>query len=293
MRYGCPNKHCNFYQKKDPLIKDGKYYRTNDSRWIQRYKCKSCGRRFSNATFSLAKGQKKRRVNKKIEELLCSSVSMRRTAILCGVHRTTVKRKVDYLAKVAKKEQGELLKNLEVHKVEHMQFDDILTIEHTKLKPLSITLAVDAKTRLILGAKVSQIPAFGLLAKTSRKKYGYRESLHKEGIEKLFDEIKKCVKENALIESDKHKLYGDPVKENFPGCQYKQYKGGRGCVAGQGELKKLNFDPLFSLNHTCAMLRANINRLVRRTWCTTKDPKMLQKHLDIYINFHNQRLLSG
>ncbi|MCB0350947.1 MAG: transposase, partial [Bdellovibrionales bacterium] len=69
--------------------------------------------------------------------------------------------------------------------------------------------------------------------------------------------------------------------------------GQRGCVAGQGELKKVAFDPLFSINHTFAMCRANINRLLRRTWCTTKRPDRLVAHLDLYVNFHNRRLLPG
>ena len=41
-------------------------------------------------------------------------------------------------------------------------------------------------------------------------------------------------------------------------------------MTGQGELRDKRFDPMFALNHTCAMLRANINRLFRRTWCTSK-----------------------
>ena len=56
-------------------------------------------------------------------------------------------------------------------------------------------------------------------------------------------------------------------------------------------MKQLRFDPLFSLNHTCAMLRANINRLFRRTWCTTKRKDRLEQHLAVYMDFHNRILL--
>ena len=62
-------------------------------------------------------------------------------------------------------------------------------------------------------------------------------------------------------------------------------------MAGQGELKKVAFDPLFLINHTCATLRANINRLIRKTWCTTKDPQRLKDHLDVFIYFYNEELL--
>ena len=54
---------------------------------------------------------------------------------------------------------------------------------------------------------------------------------------------------------------------------------------------EVQFDPLFSLNHTCAMLRANVNRLIRRTWCTTKKLQPLIDHLEIYTKYHNQILL--
>jgi len=48
-------------------------------------------------------------------------------------------------------------------------------------------------------------------------------------------------------------------------------KGRRECVVGQGELKGGGFDPLFSLNHTCAMIRAHVSRLFRRTWNTQSE----------------------
>jgi hypothetical protein len=41
------------------------------------------------------------------------------------------------------------------------------------------------------------------------------------------------------------------------------------------------------------MLRANINRLFRRTWCTTKKKEGLMQHLAVYMDFHNRILLQG
>ena len=56
-------------------------------------------------------------------------------------------------------------------------------------------------------------------------------------------------------------------------------------------MKAGGFDPLFSLNHTCAMYRDNTKCLSRRTWCTTKIVPRLQCLLDIYTVFHNEWLL--
>jgi transposase-like protein len=290
MKIGCPHSICSFYQQSIFIIKDGKYRRKDDARFIQRYKCNSCLKKFSRATFSLAYKQKKRRINHQVWKLLASGVSMRRSALILDIHRTTVQRKLAYLAQKARLKQLEFLNSIN-KPIAHIQFDDLISIEHTKLKPLSISLAVDVKTRAILGAQVSKIPAFGHLAELSRQKYGRRKNEHLEKIKNLFEDLVKVVSPKALIESDEHKMYPQVVKQYFPNSDHKQYKGGRGCIAGQGELKKLNYDPLFSLNHTCAMMRANINRLIRKTWCTTKNPKMLKDHLDLYIHFHNSVLI--
>ena len=66
------------------------------------------------------------------------------------------------------------------------------------MKPLSVSLAVDGKRRLILGAEVSRIPAFGPLAEKSRKKYGKRPHEHTEGLLRLFENLKQVVYKKAL-----------------------------------------------------------------------------------------------
>ena len=87
---------------------------------------------------------------------------------------------------------------------------------------------------------------------------------------------------NKLL-SDKHPYYKPVLPFFYPDVTYKQIKGSKGCVAGQGELKKRGKDPLFYINHTLAMLRANVNRLIRKTWCTTKDRSINLSFSDLYV----------
>ncbi len=291
MKPGCPNIQCPFHQKFTQVVKDGHYFRKDDSRSISRFKCKVCLKRFSAASVTLEWKQKKRRVNQPLYKLLASGLSMRRSALILNIHHVTVARKLEYLAKKAELSQRELLEKLKNNPVKNLQFDDLITSEHTKLKPLSVSIAVDAKRRFILGLQVSSIPSFGHLAAFSRKKYGKRTNTHLEKLDELFSQIQPFIDQTALIESDEHKRYPEMVKKHFPKATHKRYKGGRGCVVGQGELKKLKYDPLFKINHTCAMLRANINRVFRRTWCTTKKAEKLQLHLQIFVQFYNQVLL--
>jgi hypothetical protein len=94
------------------------------------------------------------------------------------------------------------------------------------------------------------------------------------------------------IRSDEHKHYPQFVEKYFPNAWYERFKGERGAIVGQGELKKVYRDPLFAINHSCAMLRANVNRLIRKTWCTTKKKEHLQMHLDLFIDYYNQIYLN-
>jgi len=172
-----------------------------------------------------------------------------------------------------------------------VEFDDLETFEHSKLKPLSVTMAVESKTRRILGFRVSRMPSKGLLAKKSRKKYGLIKDERKKNREELFKELRPHIEELAELKSDENPHYISSVRRYFPRAEYKRYPGRRGCVVGQGELKAGGFDPLYSLNHSFAMLRANINRLFRRTWNTTKKAERLSLHIAIYALYHNLALI--
>ena len=269
------------------FVRFGSYFRTSDSRSIPRFRCGTCHQTFSTATGSPCFGQKKRRINEPLRELLASGISLRRSALVLRVHRTTIARRLQFLGAQARIELDRQLSQF--HGLPGFQFDDLETFEHAKTKPLSITLAVSPQ-RKILGFEVSSMPAKGPLAEIGRKKYGFRPDHRSRALKALLGRIRPVVSERAVVLSDQNPRYPGPVARLFPNARHETVKGRRGCVTGQGELKRGGFDPLFSLNHTCAMLRANVNRLFRRTWCTTKKAEALAHHLAIYADYHNSVL---
>jgi transposase-like protein len=287
MNRQCPNPNCAFPKN---VIRDGTFRRKEDSKIIQRFRCKSCGLRCSHATFSEDYRQKKRRINSMIFKMYASGISLRRAAIILGVHKNTVIKKMPAIAERSRRKNEVLLMKLK-GKVHNIQIDDLITKENSKLKPLSISIAVDEDRRAILAMEVSQIPAFGHLAKLAIKKYGKRQDEHFLGLTRLFQKVTPIVSAEVRVKSDEHQRYPAFVSAYLPKSKHLTFKSERGCVAGQGELKKVHFDPLFVINHTCALLRANVNRLIRKTWCTTKDPKRLKDHLDIFMYFYNSELL--
>jgi transposase-like protein len=291
MAKACP--HCTEVitasEGRTEVQKAGFFRRKSDSRLIQRFRCRRCKKSFSNASSHPAFGQNKRQMNERLRRLLCSGVSLRRSAKLLCISRTTVKRKFAYLGVQSRA----ILENTnrESEKAEIVEFDDQETFEHSKCKPLSITLAVDSKSRRILGFEVSRMPAKGHLTKIAFKKYGYRKDERQNARLKLFETLKPLVADKVKFKSDQNPHYPGDLKKIFPNSFHETHKGQRGSIVGQGELKKIRFDPLFSLNHTCAMTRANMNRLFRRTWCTTKLPERLADHFAIYAVYHNQQLI--
>lgn len=273
--------------KTSKIVKNGYFTRKSDSKTISRYKCVTCKKRFSAAIFSDCYNQNKRRVNVMLRKSFSSNLSMRRCAIIFKISRTTVARKFKFLAMQARKNQE---KYLSTKTFTNIQFDDLETFEHTNCKPITVCMAVEFETRKIIGFSVAPIAAKGLLAKVSVKKYGKRRDYSRRERAKFFKKLTKSVSPYAVISSDKHPYYPELIQKNFPLCEYKTYKGVKSCLTAQGELKKTFFDPLFSINHTFAMLRANMNRLIRKTWCTTKNISALKDHLDLYVDFHNQVL---
>jgi hypothetical protein len=264
-----------------------------DRRFITRYFCKSCGKHFSSSTHSPDYRQKKRDLNPFIPELFASGVSQRRMAILLRVDKKTIVRKFRLMAVRARVKHEDWLTAGLSRPIEELQFDDLETFEHTKCKPLSVTLAVNKNTREIIAFQVSRMPAKGPLSKIALKKYGKRNDERPRAWDELFKSLKRVLKPTALIESDENPHYPKFVKRHLIEATHTRHPGARGAITGQGELKKLVFDPLFALNHTCAMLRANLNRLFRRTWCTTKKPEGLIDHLFLYLRYHNEVLIRG
>ena len=286
----CP--HCStqsqIAESRNLVIRYGWFYRSSDKKYICRYKCQNCIKHFSKATTDPCCWQKKRQFNFQVFGLLASGNTQRRSAILLGINRKTVARKLVFMGSQALSYLR--LSNLSKPRAICFEFDDLETFEHTKCKPLSVSLAVESKTRRILGFSVSRMPAKGRIAIKALKKYGPRLDERAKGRSILFSELQDLVVRNPIIKSDQNPHYLKSIREYFPEATHIAYKGRAPANAGQGELKIGLFDPIFSLNHTFAKMRADISRLIRETWTTTKRPDRLLLHIAIMAVFHNDRL---
>ncbi len=271
-------------------VKYGRYLRAEDAQSIQRYRCKACKTCHSSATHSPTYRQKRRRLNRLVRADIVSSTSQRRIALNQGCARKTVARKIIFLAEQARIKHAQWLESQQ-EQFNNVQWDELETFEHSRLKPLSVAVMCCTKTRSIVGFGIAQIPASGKIAKRSREKYGHRADRSSAMRRKVLRELKPYVAPNVTFTSDQHMRYAKEIKTFYPESVHIQHESIRGSLTGQGELKRTGFDPLFWINHSLAMLRDNIKRLARKTWCTTKKADSLSDILAIYIHYHNTRLI--
>ena len=220
-------------------------------------------------------------LNKKLIKLLVEGNSIRGASRILGMTYFNTYKKFLWLKTIVDIEKKKMK-----FTARELQFDEMETIHHTKCKPLSIALIVNESFEII-EAKVAEMPAKGKLAQFSIKKYGSRKD---ERSDKLHDALLSAkAKLHSLpmhIKSDAHPIYQKIVTLHFPTVQYTQYNQSekkRHQDRLHEKLNKKSFDPLFAVNHKCALLRSHIKRLTRRSWCTTKKPENLQLHLDLFI----------
>lgn len=291
-KVSCTNPACTHFNltcgNRSWIKPHGTYSRACDRRVIKRFRCTACGRTFSFQSFNPTYRQRRPDINKLVRSLICSKVSLRQIAREFSINQKTVQKRMVWLAEQGRLKQQARLSRLK--DVNFIQIDEMETHEHSKCKPLSIALAVIPGSRLILGANASEMPAKGHLAEISRKKYGLRRDDRKPAFQNLLSTIKPHLSPDVWVFSDKKSAYPTWIREILPASAHYKVKGRRGCIAGYGEMKKIGFDPLFWLNHSAAMVRDALARMLRRTWCNTKKLYYLQQALDIHVDYHNEKM---
>ncbi len=279
----CPHCSSNSIQKKN-------FYTIKHSQSkIRRYLCTSCNRSFSSKTKSPTYKQIKPFLNPVIFNLLMSGNTQRRIAKLIHCSKNTVARKLIWLS-----QHPETISSNKLLDTAHLQIDELETIEHTKLKPVTIPICVNNNYK-ILELAVGKITAKGHLSEIALKKYGYRADEREKALTQLFENLRKNITlDPQTITTDAHPLYSKFIKKYFPKSKHIQVVS-RDHLKKKKELiytleRKKIFDPLFALNQRCAMLRSDIRRLTRRSWCTTKKLENLEKHLQLYMIYNNEFL---
>lgn len=280
----CPNTACEHSAegKKDRFYVKWGYFKPSwSNKPVPRYKCKSCGKSFSASTEKDTLNEKRPDINRLVFDLYCSRMSLRRMAKVLHVDRKTVVRKFHKIAARAKFKHESLIANRQIFCSDMIAIDEMETFEGNRGKPLSIAIAVDGENGRVLDIAVSEIKAKGRIVKTRNltKQNANRPNNAAKGFKKVLSSIQTLKSRDfaPTIITDEKKAYITYVKAVLPEAKHMRAKA----------RKSNKYDPMWWLNHACAMFRHDLSRLGRRSMVFSKNKMSLEAHLYLYIAWKN------
>ena len=245
---------------------------------IQRFQCKGCRKVFSQQTTTATHHQKHPEINALLARLLCEGVTLRGCSRVLGCTYDTVKSRTDWLAVQARTAHEQALASGRLS-TSWMQFDEMMTFEHARSRTLGIALVVRGKTAEILSITVGRIPSSGHLATIGKTRYAWTANEGPATCRRALEQAAIAAKKDACtVSCDKATSYPKLVAATIPHAVVDARKRSKETGA---------FDPMFSLNLTCAKIRASVAVMARKTWTTTKSIEKLQDKLDIFVAVHN------
>lgn len=290
LRPPCPHPACLVGGR---VIKRG-YFRTKSGAHRQRFCCRACGSHFSEYSVTPLRGLRKLHLTMRVVSLRSRNMSIRDAARQLGVSPGFVERRIPRLGELARTEL-EKLRTAYVRRhgpLTEVQLDEMETYEHTRLKPLSVSISVTPR-RFIVAVAVAPIPAKGPLAAMSRAKYGNRPDGSREAFERVARTAARMARRDVTLVTDRKRLYAVALRRVMPGARHTAVKSRSSAVAGTADMKDRGFDRMFALNQTCAMVRSQLSRLNRRTWKGTKVAARAMDDLCVYAWWHNMRIMGG
>ncbi len=288
----CPQPACpSFSSGHFRLQRKGFFRRSCDGRSVQRFLCKERGRYFSVQTFRLDYRLHKPHLSRQLLPLLVSKVTHRQTARVLSCSRKTVAHRLDLLGRHCREFQAEILAGAAASGGigGTFQLDELETFEHSRrLAPVTVPVLIEKSSYFVLYTEAAALPSRGGLSPDDRERRALRELIHgkrrsgsRDAVRRCFDVLRRlhAPGQCARVQTDCKGTYSALLKRAFEGRLLHERHPSRA--------KRDYKNPLFPINHTLAMLRDGISRLVRRTWAASKLRSRLAKHLWIWIVWRN------
>lgn len=285
----CPYPDCSAHTARPfRFQRRGTYPRACDGRRAQRFRCLECGRSFSTQRFRLDFRLHKPRLHLELWAHLVSKCTHRQSARVLGCDRKTVARRLELLGAHCRDFHRAQLARAPVLGG-RFQLDELETFEHSRrLQPLSVPVLIGRSTYFLVDLAVASLPCRGRLSRADREKkaarearLGKRRSGSRRAVERCLETLRANQPRTAglCLETDRKQSYPASLRRVL----------GRGVLHERfsSKARRDYGNPLFPINHTLAMLRDGVSRLVRRTWAASKLAARLELHLWIWACWRN------
>ncbi|MBK7641635.1 MAG: hypothetical protein IPJ19_01075 [Planctomycetes bacterium] len=269
----------------------GRFRRACDGREVQRFQCKRCKRTFSTQTFRVDYRLRQPALERRVFSSLISKVTQRQAArdLHCSRGLVARRNKTYGMHCRAFHEQMIFERGSSLSWSGCFLLDELETYEHNRrLKPLTVPVLVHKPSYCILYATVGKLPPRRPLSKANLRKLaaleraeGTRRSESRTKVAECFDVLEAITQKSGAVavRTDEKHTYRALLQERF---------GERLLHSRTNSKVRRTFrNPLFAVNHTFAMLRDGLSRLVRRTWAGSKEREKLEWHLWIYAAWRN------
>jgi len=169
------------------------------------------------------------------------------------------------------------------------QLDELETYEHSRLlAPVTVPVVIERSSFFVVDLEVAPLPCRGRLSEMDRVRKRERERVHgvrksgsREAVKRCFDTLAAFHAPGSAVAVDTDR------KSTYPGL-LKRCLGSRVRHLRHSSTAKRDYgNPLFPINHTLAMLRDGVSRLVRRTWAASKLRQRLALHAWMWIAWRN------
>jgi len=288
----CPRPDCNSrLTRRFRWRRKGYFTRRCDGRAVQRFMCLECKRGFSVQTFRVDYRLRRPRLHLALFRDFVSKTTMRQSARTLGCTRRTVAHRLKLLGEHCRAFHQAMLARARVRGgiAGVFQLDELEGYEHSRrLKPLTMPVLIERRSYFVLHAECAPLPARGRLSAGDQKKKeeqervsGKRRSGSVEAVRRSF-EVLACVHRPSgavLVQTDRKSTYATRLRRMFADRLLHERHS--------SSVPRNYTNPLFPINHTLAMLRDGISRLVRRTWAASKLRERLELHVWIWIAYRN------
>lgn len=301
----CPNASC---VNPKSFYRNGYYRSKSSSQYFPKYQCRSC-----KTYFSFRKTRDELEIPfykvdrlKTVYDSYCSGETQRRIAVILQKRqgagsRNSVARYFSYLASKAKEHHERMITAGKL-KTNNFQFDEMETYQLAKVNMLSIVVSVCAKTGRIISLNACEIKCKGKLAQTifGQQANQWRVDGRRNAFKLALDRMENvCGNKGPItITSDSKRTYISLFRDRFLSPAYQLFHQPVKARSAKSPRTNLAFkiktmggvkipDPMFWLNHLCATIRADMSRMRRKSWTTTKKVEKLQEHLDLFTAFYN------
>ena len=286
----CPYRRCPRFRDPQPdfFSRHGQYRAKCRAHAVPRFRCRTCRRTFSRQTFRMDYRDHRPDLNPRLFEALASGLGLRQTARNLSLTLRCTELKFRKIARHLRRLNLNLRGPLPAHAT--FQFDELETYEGRRnTRPLSVPVLIETQSRYIIWAEASPIRPRGKMTPARRravqaddKRYGARKDLSRRSVYRTLRRGAEIAGGLRRIElrTDEKSSYPRLAREVFGATRLLH-------LTTNSKLPRMNWNPLFPINHTEAMARDLMGRLRRESWLVSKKRRYLDLGLQVFLAYRN------